>query len=84
MQNQSSEEDNAMQEFWDAATSLLQSFDQPLRKGFDRIADQAEGDAHAGLFGVYLSAIDYDDEYYTLMDSITAYLGRMIFHTMVA
>jgi hypothetical protein len=45
----------------------------PSRAPFDFIADQAETDAQAGLFGVYLSAIDYDDQYHTLMDSIAAY-----------
>jgi hypothetical protein len=73
MQNQSSEEANAMQELWDAAINLLQSFDRPANQAFVQTADQAEADAQAGLFGVYLSAIDYDDEYYTLMDSIAAY-----------
>jgi hypothetical protein len=43
------------------------------RDVFDAIADQADADAEVGLFGVYLSAVDYDDEYYTLMDSIEAY-----------
>jgi hypothetical protein len=73
MQNQSSEEANAMQELWDAAINLLQSFDRPANQTFVQTADQAEADAQAGLFGVYLSAIDYDDQYYTLMDSIAAY-----------
>jgi hypothetical protein len=45
----------------------------PSRAPFDFVADQAETDAQAGLFGVYLSAIDYDDNFYTLMDSIPAY-----------
>jgi hypothetical protein len=56
----------ATEEFWE-------NFSDPARIPFDAIADQAEVDAQAGLFGVYLSAIDYDDEYYTLMDSIEIY-----------
>jgi hypothetical protein len=45
----------------------------PSRASFDFVADQAEVDAQAGLFGVYLSAIDYDDQWHTLMDSIETY-----------
>jgi hypothetical protein len=45
----------------------------PSRAPFDFVADQAEVDAQAGLFGVYLSAIDFNDNFYTLMDSIAAY-----------
>jgi hypothetical protein len=56
----------AMEESWE-------NFSDPARIPFDAIADQAEVDAAEGLFGVYLSAIDYDDEYYTLMDSIETY-----------
>jgi hypothetical protein len=56
----------AMEESWE-------NFSDPARIPFDAIADQAEVDAAEGLFGVYLSAIDYDDEYYTLIDSIAAY-----------
>jgi hypothetical protein len=37
---------------------------------FDAIVDQSDADAEAGLFGVYLSTVDYDDEYYTMMDSM--------------
>ncbi len=47
--------------------------DSPGRDFFDAIADQADVDAQAGLFGVYLSVIDYDDEYFTLIDSIEKY-----------
>jgi hypothetical protein len=43
------------------------------REPFNLVADQAEADAQTGLFGVYLSAIDFNDNFYTLMDSIAAY-----------
>jgi hypothetical protein len=45
----------------------------PARAPFDFVADRAEVDAQAGLFGVYLSAIDYNDNFYTLMDSLPTY-----------
>jgi hypothetical protein len=47
--------------------------DSPGRDFFDAIADQADVDAQAGFFGVYLSVLDYDDEYFTLIDSIEEY-----------
>ncbi len=64
-----------LQEYIQAMTSSGEWEEIPDvgRDFFDAIADQADADSEAGLFGVYLSAIDYDDEYYTLMDSIEAY-----------